>query len=59
MMQGDLFNNGDQNELNSDASDLGHRDFQSEEPETSGLKSDSSFPSESNDANSTREALDS
>ena len=59
MMQGDLFNNGDQNELNSDAADLGHPDFQSEEPETSELKSDSSFPAESNDADSTREALDS
>ena len=59
MMQGDLFNNGDQNELNSDAADLGHPDFQSEEPETSELKSDSSFPAESNDADSAREALDS
>ena len=59
MMQGDLFNNGDQNELNSDAADLGHPDFQSEEPETSELKSDSSFPAESYDADSTREALDS
>ena len=59
MMQGDLFNNGDQNELNSDAADLGHPDFQSEEPETSELKSDFSFPAESNDADSAREALDS
>ena len=59
MMQGDLFNNGDQNELNSDAADLGHPDFQSEEPETSELNSDSSFPTKSKDADSTSEALDS
>ncbi len=59
MMQGDLFNNGDQNELNSDAADLGNPDFQSEEPETSELNYDSSFPAESNDTDSTREALDS
>ena len=59
MMQGDLFNNGDQNELNSDATDLGHPDFQSEEPETSELNSDSSFPTESKDADNTSETLDS
>jgi hypothetical protein len=59
MMQGDLFNNGDQNELNSDAADLGHPDFQSEEPETSELNSDSSFPTKSKDTDSTSEALDS
>ena len=59
MMQGDLFNNGDQNELNSDATDLGHPDFQSEEPETSELNSDSSFPTKSKDADNTSEALDS
>ncbi len=47
MMQGDLFNDGEQNELNSDAAEPGHTDFQSENPEVSEQESDALFQTES------------
>ncbi|MBA61736.1 MAG: hypothetical protein CMJ76_05155 [Planctomycetaceae bacterium] len=59
MMQGNLFNDGDHNELDSDATELGDTDFQSEEPEVSDLEFNSSFQTESEEASNSGKTISS
>lgn len=59
MMQGNLFNDSDPSELNSDAANLEHTGFQSEEPEQSELESTSSFKTKSEAADNIGETISS